>query len=140
MGGLTKLKEGGRLTIGNKTAMPVSPRLTHSTSPSRRRATSARLKIKLQSKLNQPRIVDGRVNQPKRSHRTSAVRIRQSKLGVVEEVEKLCSKVQPHALAVRQDEVFDRREISVYEIRAVDRGPTCSSQFPRERPQQSIAC
>ena len=85
------------------------------------------LKIKLQGKLNQPRIVDGRVNQPKRSDRTGAVCIRQPKLGVVEEIEKLSSKIHSHAFAVGQDEVLDCRKISIYEVRAVDRGSTCVS-------------
>jgi len=46
-------------------ARPTSPRLI-TTFPLKARHPPG-LKIKFQSKLNQPRIIDGRVNQPKRS-------------------------------------------------------------------------
>ena len=123
-------------SLANNAARPTSPRLITAFPLNARHLPQ--LKIKFQSKLNQPRIIDARVNQPKRSGRTCEVCIRQSKLSVVEEVEKLSSKVHSHALPVGQDEMFDRREISVYEIRAVDWRPTCISQFARSGPHKAL--
>ena len=96
------------------------------------------LKIKLQSKLNQPRIVDCCVNEPKRSDRTGAVRIRQSKLSVVEQVENFSPEIQPHALSIGQHKVFNRREIRIYEVRTVDGSSTCISQFARSRCNKTL--
>ena len=76
------------------------------------------LESKLQSKLNQAWIVDGLRNNAE--VRGIHVLPRSKELGMVEEVEKLCAKLELGAIA-RQLEVIDRGEVGIHEARSVKR-------------------
>src|SRR4029077_7870976 len=111
-------------SITNLTAHHVNSRL-----PGLRRCTRTALKIKLEGKLNQARIVHRSCNRSKvgRIHVLTGL----EELRMIKDIEELCPEIQLHTLTEWQPEVFDRREIRVHEPRAVQRSPVGVPEFAR---------
>src|SRR5262249_41467365 len=66
-------------------------------------------------------------------HVTYAGVSRQIKLRMIEQVEELSSKIDPHIL-IRQQEMFDQRKICIHETRPVQRRSVRSPKLPSGCP------